>query len=99
MAVFRPDIPPHVADLISHLPPDLKRSVRQALRALALDPFSGEPLLRELEGLWKYRVRRFRIIYEVNRQKRTIRIFAVGHRQEVYEKVAEQLRQARRRRR
>ena len=45
MAVYRPDIPPHVAQLIRHLPPELKRGVKQ--------------LLRELTGLWKYKVRRF----------------------------------------
>ncbi len=92
MAVFRPDIPPHVAQVIRHLAPDVKRSVKQALRALCLDPFSGEPLLRELTGLRKYRVRRFRIVYEIDRHRRLLRIFAVGHRREVYEQVADQLR-------
>jgi len=92
MAGFRPDIPPHVSEVIRHLPPDLKRSVNQALRALSLDPFSGEPLLRELEGLRKYRVRRFRIVYALDRGRRIIRIFAVGHRREIYEKLATQLR-------
>ncbi len=92
MAVFRPDIPPHVAQVIRHLAPDIKRSVKQALRALSSDPFSGEPLLRELEGLRKYRVRRFRIVYEIDRERRLLRIFAVGHRREIYEQVADQLR-------
>ncbi|MBI4529298.1 MAG: type II toxin-antitoxin system RelE/ParE family toxin [Deltaproteobacteria bacterium] len=92
MVVFRPDIPPHITEIIRHLPPDLKRSVKQALRALSLEPFSGEALLRELEGLRKYRVRRFRIIYAVDRKRKIIRIFAVGHRRTIYEEVAEQLR-------
>ena len=92
MAGFRPDIPPHVSEIIRHLPPDLKRSVKQAVRALCADPFSGDPLLRELEGLWKFKVRRFRIIYEVDRKKRVMRLFAVGHRREVYEALADQLR-------
>lgn len=94
MAVFRPDIPPHVGEVIRHLPPDLKRSVKQALRALSSDPFSGEPLLRELAGLRKYRVRRFRIVYAIDREHRTVRIVAVGHRQEIYEKIAERIRRA-----
>ena len=51
MAVYRPDIPPHVARLIRHLPPELKRSVKQTVRSLSSNPFSGEPLLRELAGL------------------------------------------------
>ena len=88
MPAYRLDIPPHVAEIIRHLPPDLKRAVKGALQALSGDPALGEPLLRELEGLWKYRVRRFRIVYSVDRGKRVVRIFAVGHRRTIYETVA-----------
>jgi len=98
MAVYRPDIPPRIAQLIRHLPPDLKRSIKQALRSLSAHPFSGDPLLRELAGLWKYKVRRFRIVYEIDRKKRMIKIFAIGHRREVYEELAEQFRQLRKHR-
>jgi len=31
--------------------------------------WTGEALLRELAGLWKYKVRRFRIVYEIDRKK------------------------------
>jgi mRNA interferase RelE/StbE len=97
MAVHRPDIPPHVAQLIRHLPPGVKRSVKQAVRSLSSNPFSGEPLLRELTGLWKYKVRRFRLMYEVDRKARLIRVFALGHRRVVYEELADRLLEARRR--
>ena len=97
MAVYRPDIPPHVAEFLRHLPPDVKRSIKQALRSLAVDPFTGVPLIRELSGLWKFKVRRFRIIYELDRTARVLRIFAIGHRREVYEDLADRLRQARKR--
>ena len=86
------DIPPHVADVIRHLPPDIKRGVKAALRAASLNPGLGEPLKRELEGLWKYRVKRFRVIYAVDRTHKLIRIVAVGHRRAIYEEVAEGLR-------
>ena len=99
MAIYRPDIPPHVAEIVRHLPPDIKRSVKQALRSLSADPFSGTPLIRELSGLWKFKVRRFRIIYEPDRKARLIRIFAIGHRQEVYEDLADRMRQATRKNR
>jgi len=94
MAAYRPDIPPHVAEIIRHLPPDVKRSVKQALRSLSTDPFSGAPLMRELSGLWRFKVRRFRIIYELDRKAHVIRIFAIGHRREVYEELSDRLRQA-----
>ena len=92
MAVYRPDIPPHVAEIIRHLPPDVKRSVKQAIRSLSTDPFLGAPLMREFSGLWKFKVRRFRIVYELDRKARIIRIFAIGHRREVYEELADRLR-------
>ena len=94
MAAYRPDIPPQVAEIIRHLPPDVKRSVKQALRSLSADPLLGVPLMRDLSGLWKFRVRRFRIIYKLDRKARVISIFAIGHRREVYEELAEHLRQS-----
>lgn len=88
MPAYRLDIPPHVAEIIRHLPPDLKRTIKGAVQALGRDPALGEPLMRELEGLWKYRVRRFRIVYAVDRRNRVVRIFALGHRRTIYETVA-----------
>ena len=93
MAVCRPDIPPHVAEIIRHLPPELKQRIKRAIRSLSVDPSPGEPLIGELSGLRSFKVRRFRIIYELDRKARVFRIFAIGHRREVYEQVADQLRQ------
>ena len=92
MSLFRPDIPPHVAEVIRSLHPDLKGSVKAAVRAIAADPECGVPLLRELDGLRKYRVRRFRIVYAVDRKARVIRLMAVGHRRYVYEELTDGLR-------
>jgi len=93
MAAYRPDIPPHIAEIIRHLPPDVKRSIKQAVRSLSANPLLGAPLMRELSGLWKFKVRRFRIVYELYRTARVIRIFAIGHRRDIYEDLASQLRQ------
>ena len=95
MIVYRIDIPPHIAEVIGGLPPDVKKSVRCALNALRGDPGIGLPLVRELKGLWKYRVRRFRIVYVVDSARRVIRIFAVGHRSTIYEDALKLLRPGR----
>ena len=92
MKPCRPDIPPHVAEVIRSLHPDLKRSIKAAVRAIATDPECGVPLLRELDGLWKYRVRRFQIVYAIDRKTRVIRLIAVGHRRHVYEELTAGLR-------
>lgn len=94
MTLYRPDIPPHVAGVIRSLHPDLKRAVKAAIRAIAASPECGDPLLRELDGLRKYRVRRFRIVYAVNHKNRVMRLMAVGHRRHIYEELTESLRQA-----
>lgn len=95
MARYRPDIPPHVAEIIRHLPPEVKRGVKAAIRALSENATLGEPLQRELEGLLKYRVKRFRIVYSIDRLRRVLRIIAVGHRRVVYEELADLVRRRR----
>ena len=89
MRAFRLDIPLHVAERIRRLHPDIKKSLKAALRAVAEDPSQGQQLLRELKGHWQYRAKRFRIVYSVDRPHRLIRILAIGHRRKIYEEVAE----------
>jgi mRNA interferase RelE/StbE len=85
-------MPPHVAEVIRSLHPDLKQLIKSAIRAIVANPECGEPLKRELDGLRKYRVRRFRIVYTVDQKKRLIRLIAVGHRRSVYEELTDRLR-------
>ena len=88
----RIDIPFHIAQAMRSTNPELKRFVRAGLDSIAANPESGEPLQSELSKYWKYRVRRFRIIYEIDRQARTVRIMSIGHHREVYEELADRLR-------
>lgn len=92
MGAFQLDVPPHVAEVLRHLHPDIKRPIKAALRAIRKDPSIGEPLERELKGLWKYRVSRFRIAYAVDQRHRTIRVMAVGHRRRIYDDLTELVR-------
>ena len=95
MAGYRPDLPPRVAEVIRHLPPDVKRGNKAALRALSDGSAAGDPLQREHEGLLKYRVKRYRIVYALDRRRKIIRIVAVGHRRGVYEELADFVRRSR----
>jgi len=95
MAGYRPDIPPHVAEVVRHLPPEVKRGVKAALRALCDGSARGEPLQRELKGFLKYRVKRYRVVYALDRSRKIIRIVAVGHRRGVYEELADLVRNSR----
>ena len=97
MAGYRIVIGPGPADVIRTLAPEIKRSVRNALRALGADPGLGQPLRGELDGLWRYRVRRFRVVYAVDRSARRLRVLAIGHREKIYETIGEAQRKNRNR--
>ncbi|MBN8279320.1 MAG: type II toxin-antitoxin system RelE/ParE family toxin [Gammaproteobacteria bacterium] len=88
MTPRRVDIPPHVAAVLRTLHPDLKKVIKAAVRAIALQPDLGDPLRGELAELRKFRVRRFRIIYQAEARSRTVRLLAVGPRRTVYEDLA-----------
>ena len=89
---FAVKTPGKIADIIRSLPPELKRAVRAAIDAIAASPETGGRLDGELKKYWKYRVRRYRLIYAVDRSTRVIRIVALSHRRNVYEELAAQLR-------
>jgi mRNA interferase RelE/StbE len=87
--VHRIAIAPSAVAAIRALHPDIKRAVRNALTALASDPERGLALQGELAGLHRYKVRRYRIIYEIVRPTRIVRVVAVGHRSRLYEDLAD----------
>lgn len=87
MGRYRVSIPPHIADVLTHLSPAIKRDAKQAIRILSEDPHAGEPLKRELEGLRKYRIRSFRIVYRLVAERRLIQIMGVGPRGTIYDVV------------
>jgi mRNA interferase RelE/StbE len=49
------------------------------------DPKSfGKALRHSRKGLWRYRVRDYRIICEIQRERVVVLVVAVGHRSKVY---------------
>jgi mRNA-degrading endonuclease RelE of RelBE toxin-antitoxin system len=91
--VYRAEIRSGVAEAIRALPPEVKRAVKAAIRTISADPTAGEPLQGELEGRFKYRVRRYRIVYRIDRVTKVVDIIGVGHRRNIYEELAEQRKQ------
>ena len=74
------------ARLIAKLPPEIKRLVRSSIDTLLDKPKMGTELTGELDGCYSYRVRRYRIIYQVNEDESSIDVYYVGHRRDVYER-------------
>ncbi|HEV8469253.1 MAG TPA: type II toxin-antitoxin system RelE/ParE family toxin [Candidatus Limnocylindria bacterium] len=84
---------PEVAELLRRLPPDRKRKVRAALDELQRDPDLGEPLGRELAGLWRIRVGQLRVVY--GRRSGALEVVAIGPRRTVYTELEREARSSR----
>ena len=76
-------------NLLRHLPPLLKRKVKQALEEILADPFSGKTLREDLAGLSSYRIGKIRVVYRV--EGKSIHFITVGPRKTVYQKTALEL--------
>ena len=44
----------------------------------------GDPLSKNLSGLWKYRIGDYRLICEIQKGKMVVLVLRVGHRSKVY---------------
>jgi len=62
----------------------LRRRIRDSLRGLEEFPLErGERL--KYSSFWRLRVGDYRVIYEVNDEKREVIVLFIGHRSDVYD--------------
>ena len=73
--------------LVRTMHPNLKQKVKDALKNILSDLYSGKGLKEELAGLRSFRVSRFRIICRVASKKKQIEIVAIGPRDRIYEET------------
>ena len=52
---------------------------------IATDNRFGKPLSRDLAGLWRYRVRNYRMICNIEDNRLIVLVLRVGHRKDIYE--------------
>jgi len=71
----------------SRMSEDYREKVRKAIQELEADPFSPAGVKRlhgEMEGLFRYRVGKFRMLFRVIEEAREVRILAIASRGDVY---------------
>ena len=69
---------------LGQLRPELYEQVRDAIRALGLEPRPpGSAKLSGRSG-WRIRVSDYRVIYEIDEREQSITVLHVGHRRDVY---------------
>jgi mRNA interferase RelE/StbE len=79
------DLKPAAVRDLRKLPEDVRRRIALRIDALATDP--TPPGAERLEGepnLFRLRVGDYRILYQVDRRRRSVLVARLGHRREVY---------------
>jgi mRNA interferase RelE/StbE len=82
-----------VVEFIRSLPPQPRKALRRALRDLEKEKGNIRALEGELQGFYRLRVQRYRIIffYHIRDEKRTIRCVYAAPRSIIYEVFAQQI--------
>lgn len=84
-----------VVDFVRSLPPQPRQALRRALENLRLEQGDIRPLEGELEGFYRLRVQRYRVIfhYDLRGEQRVIRCVYAASRSIVYEVFAQRIRE------
>lgn len=67
------------------LPENVKKRILDALNKVVETPYAGTKLLGKLEGLWRWRIGKYRVVYLVDERRKTVAFIDVGLRKTVYE--------------
>ena len=85
MKTWRLRFTPEASRLVSSLHPEIKKQIKKALNDLRENPYAGKDLQEELSNFKTQRFKQYRIIYDVNENQKSIRVYYVGRRRDVYE--------------
>jgi mRNA interferase RelE/StbE len=90
--MYRVKLTPSVAETFNSLPPEVKKHIKASLKELYKTPHLGKSLQNELINLRSLKIKRYRAIYQIDDQNKTVIVYALGHRKDIYEVVAELVR-------
>jgi mRNA-degrading endonuclease RelE of RelBE toxin-antitoxin system len=88
---FRVRYTREAAAVIRNLASEVKTAIRRGIDELGKDPFLGKELQGELEGFRSHRIRRYRIIYQINEDGPWLDVFYIGPRRDAYQAFSELL--------
>lgn len=82
--MYRVVVRPKAAKSLSRIDNKYQRRLNTALVLLQSDPYSGKPLIGKYIGYLSLRVWPYRIVYAVDKPRKTVLVIAIGHRQGIY---------------
>ncbi len=84
MKEYRLNIYKRLPKEIKKLPSKKQNLIKNTLRNIKKNPYEAKRLKGEYEGLYSYRVGSYRIVYEIDKKRRSITILDVEDRKDIY---------------
>lgn len=91
--MYKIKLTPTATRSFNNLHPEVKKHFKTALKALEINPYSGKQLREELNFFRSFKIKRYRIIYQVDDNLQHIIVVALGHRRDIYEVTTKLLQQ------
>lgn len=66
------------------LPRNVKERILDAISKTVTNPYIGTRLHGELQGLWRWRIGKYRVVYIINEKERIVVFLDVGLRKVIY---------------
>lgn len=61
-----------------------QKKIINKLKKLRENPEMGKPLIGNLSGLWRLRIGKYRVIYQIKKFELLIFVLDIGHRKTIY---------------
>lgn len=91
--MFKIKLTPTATHSFHRLHPEVKKQFKDALIALKGNPYYGKQLREELNFFRSFKIKRYRVIYQVDDNLKHIVVVALGHRRDIYEVATKLLQQ------
>ena len=91
--MFKIKLTPTATHSFHRLNPEIKKQLKDALSRLKDNPYSGKQLREELNFFRSFKIKRYRVIYQVDEDLKYIVVVALGHRRDIYEVATKLLQQ------
>ena len=85
MKSFKIRFTPEAVRLLSKLHPENKKLIKEGLKKIIESPHEGSEMQEELFGFKSYKMKRYRILYQINEEENTVDVYYIGHRRDVYD--------------
>jgi len=83
--MYKIKLTPTAIHSFNNLHPEIKKQFKTALNALKDNPYYGKQLREELIDFRTFKIKRYRLIYQVDDNLRYVIVAAIGHRRDIYE--------------